>query len=694
MTAKTEKGQKISDSLKGRASNLKGKTYEEMYGKERSEKIKQERSEKNRKNFFYQVEENLNKMNLMLTDDDYEGPDSYHNFICLNCGEEFNTTYKKIKKAKYACNFCLYRKKEGKFVEGDFEKVGVERYELWRDVILPELVKVEKVDFIISKLKDDLNYLMDYILEDTKYLGEDATLGERLYHLVHDIGDRPLCTICDKNYVRFSGFYKGYQLTCSQKCGGKLTGKEKLSFESREKLKRNIRKAFEERGDEIIAKREETYFQREGYYHPMHNPEVIHRQQISLGAPSPLNLESIRDQISKTHKENFKDPEKKAKILEERRNTTQEKIGADHWTHTERGKEFLRNLKLEQSMPDKLRFLNNVNLEFADSIEYQNAIYYHLWRCTICENTFKTTWGDIRDGYLCPYCYPRNQGVSSYEYELREFIESYGFTTINNSKSIISPYEIDIYIPDRQIAVEINGLYWHSERLIPNKTYHLNKTKLCEEKGIQLIHIFEDEWLNKKEIVKSRIKQILNVNDATRINARDCYVKEIDPTTKNNFLNKYHLQGEDKSLIKLGAYHGNELVGVMTFSKGNISKGSRNEEGVYELNRFCTNFNYHIAGIASKLLEHFKRNYNWTRLFTYADRRWSNGDLYYNLGFEFKHETDINYWYVKSGKRIHRFRLRKRKDESKELTEWQLRYAEGYDKIWDCGNLKFELCNE
>ena len=175
------------------------------------------------------------------------------------------------------------------------------------------------------------------------------------------------------------------------------------------------------------------------------------------------------------------------------------------------------------------------------------------------------------------------------------------------------------------------------------------------------------------------------------MSSRKCKIKEIDSKSKNEFLEKYHLQGSDRSSIKLGSFYENKLVAVMTFSKGSIAKGSKAQEGVWELNRFCTNYEYHIPGIASKLLTHFKRNYEWKEIFSYADRRWSQGDVYYKLGFELEKETAPNYWYVKGIERIHRFNLRKRPDEPKDIPERVLRAEEGYLRIWDYGHLKFKM---
>ena len=265
---------------------------------------------------------------------------------------------------------------------------------------------------------------------------------------------------------------------------------------------------------------------------------------------------------------------------------------------------------------------------------------------------------------------------------------------IPNDRKIINPLELDIYIPNKNIAFEYDGLYYHSEQINPDKFYHVNKTNICKDKGIRLIHIFEDEWIYNRDIVEERIKYILNVKkDVKKIYARKCEIRPIDFKTKNIFLNKYHIQGSDKSIIKLGAFYNDELISVMTFSKGNISKGSKYIEGVWELNRFCSDYNYLVIGIASKLLNYFKSNYEWNEIFTYADLRWSCGDLYQTLGFTLKHISQPNYWYIKDYKRIHRFNLRKKSDEPKNVPEKLLRFNEGYMIVYDCGNIKFNMKN-
>lgn len=678
-------------------SYLKGKSYEEIYGEEKSQQLKENKSKSARKSFFYQVEENLNKMNLLLMDDSYEGPEFFHNFICLVCGEEMNTTYKKIKKAKYTCNFCLFNKKDGildENIHGDL--VRRNRYELWKEYILPKLLEKEKVDFIIKRLKEDLNYLMDYIIEDTNFLDENSQIGQRLYHIYHGLYEIPKCEVCEKEYVRFSGFYKGYQTYCSQYCGGKAKGKNKLNKESRQKLSKNMKNTFEERGNEIIEQRKKTYFEKTGYYHQMHNPEVKKKKQLSLGTTSPLKLESVRNKVSQTHKNKRNDPVIGREIKEKTQKTNLERYGETHWSKTRDGKAYLREKKLIDGLY-KYDILKEMQLEYADNFEYQNAHYYHNWRCNRCGDLFKTCWNNIREGYLCPTCFPRTANTSVYEKEIYKFIYNLGFTDAEeNNRTIINPKELDIFIPSINTAIEFNGLYWHSEEMgRVDKNYHLDKTNECLNKGVNLIQIFEDEWVKKQKLVRERLKNILGKNNnKIKIYGRNCYIKEVDNKTKNEFLNEFHLQGGDISPIRLGAFYNDKLVGVMTFSKGKISKGSKSNKNIWELSRFCTDYNYNCIGLGGKLLNYFKNNYKWEKIFTYADKRWSNGDLYYTLGFKYTGDTKPNYWYIdlNKPKRIHRFALRKR--ENSNLTEHEIRRQEGYYRIWDCGNMKFEMINE
>ena len=296
----------------------------------------------------------------------------------------------------------------------------------------------------------------------------------------------------------------------------------------------------------------------------------------------------------------------------------------------------------------------------------------------------------------CPIC---STSVSDMELELFEFIKSISSSVIKNDRSLIKPKELDIVIPDKKIAIEFNGLYWHSENRGKDKKYHINKLESCERINYKLITIFEDEWITNKSICKSRLKSIINQQKLKRIFARKCVVKEITGSKAKDFCDKNHIQKYGSgSTIKLGLFYNEELVSVMTFSKPSLAKGIKKiKDNEYELHRFCTIVDTTVVGGASKLFKYFERNYKCNYIFTFADRRWSDGNLYYKLGFTKVSYTDPCYYYFKEGSlRYHRFLFRKNvlKDKlnkfDSKLTEVQNMYNNGYNRIWDCGSIKFE----
>ena len=275
---------------------------------------------------------------------------------------------------------------------------------------------------------------------------------------------------------------------------------------------------------------------------------------------------------------------------------------------------------------------------------------------------------------------------------------SYFPNILHNDRKIIRPKELDIVVPSKKVAIEYCGIYWHSELYGKDRNYHLNKLNKAKEQGYRLITIFEDEYLNYKEVVLDRLKIILGVSNSTKVNARDCIIKEIDTKVARIFCDTYHLQGYGNSNVKLGAYLNNQLLSVMTFSKPSVAKGTKSsDDNTYELNRFCSKIGYNIRGIASKLLTHFNRNYKPSSIISYADKRWSDGNLYKMLGFKHTHDSDPNYWYIKQDRRIHRFNFRKNvlKDKLEKfdpsISEWKNMVNNGYNRIWDCGNMKFVL---
>jgi very-short-patch-repair endonuclease len=301
-----------------------------------------------------------------------------------------------------------------------------------------------------------------------------------------------------------------------------------------------------------------------------------------------------------------------------------------------------------------------------------------------CGKTFQRwikngRWNNIK----CPHC---EYSISKIESDILQVVNS--FTLAH--KTQIDGVEFDIFAPSMNIAIEINGLYWHSESQGKNRQYHLNKYNIANENGIRLIHIFEDEITNQRDIVLSRLKNIFR-KTKYKLYGRKCIIKELDTKTKDAFLNKYHIQGTDRSSIRLGAYYKNRLVAVMTFGKNRYGK----DDDCIELIRYATIASFNCIGVAGKLLKHFERNYSPSKIKTYADLRWSNGNLYEKLGFEHTHNSPPNYFYIINGLRESRIKYQKHKLETKLdifdplLSEYENMKANGYDRIWDCGNMVF-----
>lgn len=287
----------------------------------------------------------------------------------------------------------------------------------------------------------------------------------------------------------------------------------------------------------------------------------------------------------------------------------------------------------------------------------------------------------------CPKC---TNKISKAEQEINDFIKDFLETTQSN-RTLLKNLELDIIIPSKNIAIEYNGLYYHSEKYKKQDSL-INKTTLAKDKDYNLIHVFEDEWIYKKDIVKSRLKNILGLTDR-KIYARNCTIKEVLPKTANTFLEENHIQGKLNSKIKLGLYYNEELVSLMTFGGLRKNLNQVNTEGSFELLRFCNKLNTSVIGGASKLLSHFEKYQKPKQLTSYADRRWSTGDLYIKLEFEFVHLSKPNYFYIKGQYRINRFNFRKdilvKEGFDKNKTEKEIMKERGFLRIYDCGALKF-----
>lgn len=304
----------------------------------------------------------------------------------------------------------------------------------------------------------------------------------------------------------------------------------------------------------------------------------------------------------------------------------------------------------------------------------------------------------LKKSYIENESINKKQHRSKPELEIEEFLKDNNIEYFNNSREFTDGHEIDFIIPEYNLAIEYNGLYYHSEIMGgKDKNYHINKMNICNRVGLRLITIFEDEWLNNKDLIISKLKNQLNLV-TNKIYARKCTIKEISASESNLFLDTNHNQGKCQSTIKLGAFYNEELVGVMTFSNGRVALGSKRVDGEYEMIRYSTILNHSCVGLFSKMLNYFIKTYSPTVINSYGDLRWIdvNKNVYLSNGFTLSSISRPNYWYTYRHKnRIHRYNFRKHKllemggDASK--SEWEIMKELHYDRIWDCGNGKYTL---
>jgi hypothetical protein len=280
-------------------------------------------------------------------------------------------------------------------------------------------------------------------------------------------------------------------------------------------------------------------------------------------------------------------------------------------------------------------------------------------KCKVCNNEFSILpHTHIRNSFsCCKICFPNNQCIE--EKEIVSFIKQYPqFDILENCKDIIHPKEIDIFIPQKNLAIEYNGLFWHKEDKILNSKYHYDKYNLCKEKGIKLIQFFSDEWKQKNAICKSMIRYRLGLIKES-IHARKCVIKKINNKIAYNFQQYNHISGGVYSKYNVGLFHNNELVSCLSFRK----PFSIDKKDTLEISRFCNKINTVVNGAFSKLMNYFLENINngaYNNILTYADLRFGEGDVYKNYGFEFKGHTGFDYWYTDNVSRFNRFKIRTR----------------------------------
>lgn len=395
------------------------------------------------------------------------------------------------------------------------------------------------------------------------------------------------------------------------------------------------------------------------------------------GGINPSNSKEVREKAHKTMEQKYgvKHALQNKEFLDKSRNTLKTNYNIDNPMESEDIKQ-----KMMQTCFEKYGFENVMqNKEVNNDLKKQFILKYGV------DNPGKHP--EFREKALKTMTQNQSTYSSRGELEVKEFVESLGLTAKNGYIGGTNPKQIDIKINELNIGIEYNGVYWHSEgnkMIYPN--YHKDKMIAAKEQGLNLIQIFDFEWKDRKEQVKSFLKSALGKNEV-KIFARNTELKEIvDKNIAKDFLNKYHILGSTTFIKAYGLYFENELIALIS-----IGKHHRNNSE-YVLNRYVGKYNVNVTGGLSKLVSQAIKDFG--SLTTWIDLRFSNGEKWIKAGWEQIKTLRPDYFYYnpKTGKIIPKqSRKKSAVNTPKEITENEHAKLDGLKRVYDCGKIKLKI---
>lgn len=582
------------------------------------------------------------------------------------------------------------------------------------------------------------NYQKQYniILKQTSFLDKDVKMSLRIWHIENSILNIPICANKDCNKkTELKNTTVGYPLFCSRKCsanseaGRELRSKnmthlnqEDVDFQH--KRKKGVEKFWDSENsiERRESLREKAKIQHQQGAFPDSLREYFKTQYVGsqhqrkqckrMKEQNPMNKLEHREKAKDTIRKKYgvENISQSKEIREQIKKNNMKKYGVDHPMKTDHVLNRVKNTNLKKYgvcwVPQSEHFKNTAIKTNQKKYGVPWKSQQHLGKETI-EKLNDSEWLLSKMQEHTPITLAEEIGIavsnlrlylhqhgyqfpekSQFESSVRQYISSLapGLLVEHARRDIISPSEIDFYIPEKNIAIECNGVYWHSE--VGGQTdrlYHFNKTEECRKKGIHLIHVWETEWNTQRDLVESRLKSKLGFSD--NIYARKTEARVISKEEARSFLSLNHLQGPVGSSVELGLFHEKELVAVMTFGKPRF-KGDYQ----YELLRYCSKMGCNVIGGASKLFSYFVNNYSPSSVVSYSDRRWNTGGLYEKLQFQHINTNPPAYHYTKDYLRLeNRIKYQKHKlgtlleSFDPNLSEWENMRQNGYDRVWDCG---------
>ena len=494
-----------------------------------------------------------------------------------------------------------------------------------------------------------------------------VSIGIAVYCIIHDIV-QPTC-VCNKTVTYYNKKINAFSNYCSIQCSTKSADTVKKRAQT--KLDKYGSAGFNNRS---LAKK--TNIEKYGVDNPSKNNLV--KQKIQQTVVEKYKSGDIQNKRQQTFDKRYSGhPQQTIKVKEKKKQNTLKKYGVEHTTQLPRVIEQIQNSK-EQSYLDQYQWV----------IDYITTSPELKLRTVLAKETGVSL--NIISHLVDKYNLPHIEveiGTSSGEKELCDFLKTNNIEFQTNNRSLLSGQEIDIYIPKYNLAIEFNGIYWHSEKFGKSANYHLNKTEICQSQNIQLLHIWDHEW---QDIAKQDIWKSMILSKAGKyqhiIGARKTKFDVVNRADAREFLENNHLSGFVKSKDHYGLYYNNQLIMLASFSHSRYSKSVDTE-----LIRLCTKKDHLVVGGASKL---FARQPN-TKFVSYANRRYSTGNVYNQTGLTFITQTKPNYWYYIRNQLQSRLQFQKHKLKEKikifdpTLTEVENMHKNNYYRVWDCGNLTY-----
>jgi hypothetical protein len=519
-----------------------------------------------------------------------------------------------------------------------------------------------------------------------------------------------------KNVFESETFQKKGRATCKEKYGTEFPAQlETIQEKTRQTCRNHYGVSYVLQDKIVRQKIAATCLSRYGGPSPLHSAEIQAKcratMQEKYGTENAQQVQAFREKAQATNmaRRGVLYPGQSIPCREAIRKTCQQKYGV---TSVLMLPEIQEKSRLRKRVPlqphlDKLRssdFWNQeylVNqksiLQIAQELNLSDStcgLYMHLYAPEI--QIREVNWHSIEELRLKAWVTQQLPGAQVIQASLPEIARS-----LTGDSHGTPRFSLDIYIPSHKLAIEYNGLYWHSTDFHPDPYYHLKKTQACEALGIRLIHIWEDDWNLKRPLMESKLRHILGVATGTKVYPRQCVITVPTTQQKRDFYDAHHIKGDGAGFVTYALTH--PVYGHLAM----LTLKHTADPSVLDLNRFAVDTGFHVPGAFSKLLSHFLRSYtgSWSSIITYADRCWSQGNVYLKNGFTLTHETPPAFHGVERTallKRVSRRaytheRLARRFPEfymqSGHPSQLDVLKQAGVKVVYDCGNFAFKLSN-